>query len=103
VNPPPDGRPMPAKVVGDASDWQMAEEPVGYGYDARAQYGKDHPRWNDKLESTLRSEWETMQTGTKRAWDEVKSTVRHGYEYRDRPSASPTAPGATPNTTTAHR
>ncbi len=103
VNPPPDGRPMPAKIVGDASDWQIVEEPVAYGYAARTQYGREHPRWNDKLDVMLRSEWETMQTGTKRTWDEVKSTVRHGYEYRDRPSASPTVPGASASSTTAHR
>jgi len=95
VNPPPDERPMPAKVIGDVSDWAIAEEPVGYGYAARSQFGKQNPRWNDELDATLRSEWDTMRTGAGRSWDEVKIAVRHGYEYRDRPSQGTTTPSAT--------
>jgi hypothetical protein len=103
VNPPPDERPMPAKVIGDVSDWETVEEPVGYGYAARAQYGTQHPKWNDKLETTLHSEWDGMRAGAGRTWDEVKGKVRHGYEYLDRPSHAPTTPGAAPGATTAHR
>jgi hypothetical protein len=103
VNPPPDERPMPAKVIGDASDWETVEEPVGYGYAARAHYGKQHPRWNDQLDSTLRTEWTSLETRAGKTWDDVKGSVRHGYEYSDRTSQETTLNAVVPKETAARR
>ena len=103
VNPPPDERPMPAKVIGDASDWLIVEEPVGYGYAARGEYGKEHPRWNEQLDDKLHGEWDTIGSNAGRSWDEVKVAVRHGYEYRDRPSQSATRPAVSTTDAGARR
>jgi len=97
VNPPPDGRPMPPKVIGDASDWYGDEEPARYGYSARSQYGKEHPKWNDQLDAKLHQEWDALKSDAGRGWGEVKGSVRHGYEYRDRAASeakTPTDPSA---------
>ena len=76
---PNDDRPNPPKVVGN---WDDVELPVSYGHGARKQYGADHPKWNDRLEGTLRSEWEAGRQETKREWDDVRQWVKHGYEYQ---------------------
>jgi hypothetical protein len=60
--------------------WDEAEQPLMYGVGARQQYGNEHPHWNDKLEDTLRKDWERADAGVKRAWDDVKNVVHHGYD-----------------------
>lgn len=67
--------PVPAA---NTPNWEEAEQPLMYGFSARQQYGTQHNDWNDNLESTLRSDWETNQSGRK--WDEVKGVVRHAYD-----------------------
>lgn len=67
------------KVIGN---WDDVELPIGYGYGARDQYGSQHPAWNERLESTLKSEWESGKSVTKREWNEVRDHVRRGYEYK---------------------
>lgn len=66
----------PAHVIGN---WDDVEMPLGYGYGARAQYGAQHPTWNNEIEGKLRTEWDGSKASRK--WDEVKSYVRRGYEY----------------------
>lgn len=60
--------------------WDDAEQPLMYGYGARHQYGAQHAQWNDKLETTLRNDWEAAGGGVKRTWDDVKGVVRHAYD-----------------------
>ena len=79
---PADDRPNPPKVIGS---WDDVEMPVGYGYAARQRYGAEHPRWNESVENTLRSEWELGRAKTTHAWNDVKGWVRHGYEYNPKP------------------
>ena len=79
---PADDRLNPPKVIGS---WDDMELPAGYGYGARQKYGAEHPAWNDRLEGTLRSEWESGKAKTARAWDDVKGWVKHGYEYDRKP------------------
>ena len=81
--PPSPDRPNPPKVVGELG-WDEVEEPIGYGYAARRKYGTDHPKWNDRLEGTLKSEWDGAKDTTRRGWDDVRRWVRHGYEYEGR-------------------
>ena len=76
---PSNDAPNPPKVIGN---WDDVEMPLGYGYGARQQYGKEHTGWNDKLEGTLKSEWETGKDKTGRGWHEVKDYVRRGFEYK---------------------
>ncbi len=70
----------PPKVLGD---WDAAEIPYGYGYGAQQQFGTQHPHWNAKLESELKTEWMKAQDKARRDWDEVKHFVRRGYEYNE--------------------
>ncbi|MDB4946814.1 MAG: hypothetical protein JWP97_6348 [Labilithrix sp.] len=64
--------------------WDEAEQPLMYGYGARKQYGTEYNQWDDKLESRLRTDWETDHDTAggkaRRAWDDVKTVVRHGYD-----------------------
>jgi hypothetical protein len=62
----------------DADDWDTAEEGVRYGVGARSQYGADHTDWDDRLEGKLKEEWRDMKSG--RTWDEVRSSVRRGWD-----------------------
>jgi hypothetical protein len=57
--------------------WNDVEEPIKYGVGARDQYGT---KWDDKLEGTLKTEWESVKDGSHRAWGEVRHFVRHGYD-----------------------
>jgi hypothetical protein len=60
--------------------WDDAEPALAYGYGAAHKYG-GQAAWDDRVESDLRSEWETGQSsGLGRKWEDVKSLVRRGYE-----------------------
>jgi hypothetical protein len=78
-NIPPFDKANPPKVIGN---WDDVEFPVGYGYGAHKKYGTDFPQWNDRLESTLKSEWDSGKSQTHKEWNDVKRWVRHGYEYK---------------------
>ena len=69
-------------AINRGMSWDDAEEPLAYGFGAREQYGKDHATWDDDVESRLRTDWESKDKGgsINRAWNDVKSVVRHGYE-----------------------
>lgn len=62
--------------------WQDVEEPMKYGYGAHTYYGAQYKQWDDKLEGTLRDEWEEghRSGGLRGAWNDVKEHVRRGYE-----------------------
>ncbi len=72
----PDGTPKQRDI-----GWSEAETPMRYGYGARQQFGSEHRDWNDKLEGTLRNEWEETNDSSRRNWNEVKDAVRRGYEH----------------------
>jgi hypothetical protein len=76
---PADDRLNPSKVVGD---WNDVELPLGYGVGAREKYGQTHAQWTNELETTLKNEWESAKGATGRGWDDVKSHVRRGYDYK---------------------
>lgn len=62
----------------DDKDWKRVEEDYRYGVGARHYYGDQHSDWDDRLESKLREEWGDLKNG--RTWDEVKSSVRRGWD-----------------------
>ena len=66
--------------AGSDSSWDDAEPSLMYGVGARHQYGAQHAAWNDRLEATLKDDWEHAEGGAHRKWDEVKGLVRHGYD-----------------------
>jgi hypothetical protein len=79
---PGNNRPNRPKVIGS---WDEAEMPIGFGYDARRQYGAAHPGWNAYIEETLRAEWARRRDASEREWGDVSGWVRYGYEYRPNP------------------
>ena len=60
--------------------WNDAEPSLRYGVGAREQYGKNYPAWNDQLESTLKTDWESFSDKATFTWGDVKRDVRRGYE-----------------------
>lgn len=70
--------PPPDQPNRDDQDWNKVEEGYRYGVGARSQYGSQYNDWDDRLESKLRDEWGDMRSG--RTWDEVKSSVRRGWD-----------------------
>jgi len=76
---PPADQLNPPKVIGE---WNDVEIPYRYGFGARDRYGSQYSAWSGELESTLRKEWESGQNAPNTRWDDVKSYVRRGYEYR---------------------
>ena len=72
-----DPLPRPNQPTVDG-DWKAAAPAYRYGVGAREQYTKDHPDWNDRLESKLREEWSDMKSG--KTWDEVRTSVRRGWD-----------------------
>ncbi|MEJ7730632.1 MAG: hypothetical protein WKG00_15600 [Polyangiaceae bacterium] len=57
--------------------WDHAEPALRYGWGAADHY-KDHGQWDAGLEGKLSEEWNDLKTG--RTWDEIKSTVRRGWD-----------------------
>ena len=62
----------------DDKDWKRVEEDYRYGVGARRQYGTTYRDWDDRLEGKLKEEWTDLKSG--RTWDEVRSSVRRGWE-----------------------
>ncbi len=60
----------------DDKDWKRVEGDHQYGVGAR-HYHKDSD-WNDGVENKLKEEWTDLKSG--RTWDEVKSSVRRGWD-----------------------
>lgn len=75
---PSSDHPNPPKVIGD---WDEVELPIGYGYSARREYGRDNKDWDDEIEGRLRSEWEDPANKADRDWDDVKPLVRRGWDH----------------------
>ena len=59
------------------SDYASAEPALRYGYGAASQFGA-HESWDNELETKLSSDWHSIGSG--REWNDVKTTVRSGWE-----------------------
>lgn len=57
--------------------WADVESPIAFGYAARTHYGTTHPQWDDRIESELEGEWNRGNAREK--WEDVKTSVRHGF------------------------
>jgi hypothetical protein len=68
--------PITQKNPSNAEDWKSVEEDHRYGVGARSQHGEHE--WDDKIENKLKEEWGDLKSG--RTWDEVKSSVRRGWD-----------------------
>lgn len=67
-------------------DWESSTR---YGYGAGlSQAHHQHAAWGDRLEADLRRDWERISP--RRAWDDVRSNVKQGFEHARRGSSSST-------------
>lgn len=62
--------------------WEQLEPALRFGVGARAQYLR-YERWTEELEQQLRLDWETQRGPG--AWDEVKASIRRGFEAAGKP------------------
>lgn len=61
--------------------WDVAEQPFAYGYEARRHYGSQFDRWDDRVETQLRQDWEASRGDSiGDTWERVKMAVKRGYE-----------------------
>ena len=58
--------------------FEDVEGPLSYGYAARMQYENKFPKWDDKLETTLRGEWSSGNNSQK--FDEVVPYIKRGFD-----------------------
>jgi hypothetical protein len=72
--------PGPRTPNAEDKKWDDVEPAVAYGYGAHQEYGAMYEQWNDKLETRLATEWDKEKTG--RTFDDVKRSVRHGWDYK---------------------
>jgi hypothetical protein len=73
-----DTSPMVTRARTEKPAFDDVEDPLSFGYAARAQYETRFPKWSPELESTLRKEW--MAGAKDRPWDDVSIYVRQGFE-----------------------
>jgi len=45
--------------------------------------GKLHTKWDDKLETQLKSEWEQVEPSRKETWMQDRAAIRYGWEYQE--------------------
>lgn len=73
-----DQKPPPrSNALGQWDKWDDAEAPLRYGYAASSYYPATE--WDDDTEGRLRGEWDGMNPDL--GWDEVRETVRHGWDH----------------------
>jgi hypothetical protein len=60
--------------------WDEVESSYRYGVGARQQFGSENPTWNEH-ESKLADEWTRLKN--ERTWEDVKGSVRRGWDYDD--------------------
>lgn len=75
-------QPAPAKSQPDRGwvrfdHWEDAERPLRFGHGAASEF---HRNWDEESENRLRLEWLALYPDE--AWDDVRDTVRQGWDGR---------------------
>lgn len=63
------------QAVGASDGFENHEQAFRFGYAAQNHYRKDYPKWNNDLETKLRSDYGSD-------FDRDRDYIRHAYEYR---------------------
>ncbi|NNJ24514.1 hypothetical protein [Alienimonas chondri] len=63
------------QAVGSDDAFENREQAFRFGHTAKRRYGTDHPSWSDKLDATLRSDYDGD-------YDRDRPYIRHSYEYK---------------------
>lgn len=64
------------QMAGSDDSFENREQAFRFGYGAQQRYKSDHPKWDDKLDTRLRTEY-------KGNYDADRAYIRHAYDYRD--------------------
>ena len=63
------------QAAGTNDAFENHEQAFRFGHLAHTRYGSDNPTWNEKVDSTLRSEYEGD-------YDADREYIRHAYGYK---------------------
>jgi hypothetical protein len=63
------------QAAGSENAFENREQAFRFGYAAQENYAKQYPKWNDDLETHLRSDYEG-------GYDADREYIRHAYEYQ---------------------
>jgi len=69
-------------------NYEEAEPALRFGYGARQHYGKEYPKWDERLEGQLQQDWAATQGKSKNDWDRYRTAVRSGWDYTGERKAS---------------
>ncbi len=72
--------PAPNTPNPESTKWEDVEPAVAYGYGASKEYGAKYSKWDNDLETKLKTEWDKDKTG--RSFDDVKRNIRTGWDYK---------------------
>jgi hypothetical protein len=61
-------------------NFEEHEPALRFGYGARLQYGKEFPKWDDRLERKLQKDW--SPSGDEASWHRYSKSIRRGYEFK---------------------
>lgn len=61
--------------------YEESEPAYRFGFGARSEYGEDHPKWDDKLETKLEKDWNATYPERKQAWMQDRAAIRYAWGY----------------------
>ena len=64
------------QMVGSDDAFENREQAFRFGFTSQQRYQKEHPTWNEALDTRLRSEYDGD-------YDTDREYIRHAYGYRD--------------------
>jgi hypothetical protein len=65
------------QMSGSDDAFENHEQAFRFGYSAQQHFEKDHPKWNDSLEKSLRDDYGGD-------YDADRDYIRHAYSYKPR-------------------
>lgn len=63
------------QAAGSKNAFENHEQAFRFGYAAKQHFGSEHPKWDKKVDTQLRKDYEGN-------YDRDQAYIRHAYEYR---------------------
>jgi hypothetical protein len=61
--------------------YEDLEPAYRFGHGAKNHYGDKYSDWDNDLETTLRSDWETANPSRKQTWMQDRDAIKHAWDY----------------------
>jgi hypothetical protein len=61
--------------------YEDLEPAYRFGHGAKNYYGDKYSDWDNDLETTLRSDWETANPSRKQTWMQDRDAIKHAWDY----------------------